>query len=462
MECGSRYVSGAYGLKGMTVDDMKRLLGEVGLSRSGTRQDLCQSIIDGINTGILRIDPDGKIRSIASPTTQSPTQLPMQLPALPPVQLPTQLPPVQLPTQSPMQLPALPTMQLPPVQLPTQLPPIFKPTVQLPPALPPMQFPTVQLPTQSPMQLPTQSPMQFPTQLPKVQLPPTILPPTFQPPTQQRRKIMQHPGTLPADAHPMIIIGHGQYETVPKAPPSYLGGGPSPVNEMIEETVIEGDMDDRQKEYLNYVEFLLQGHVKYDLFAKVFPNYTCERVAIYVNEKQAYAWPSEINLVECIDSKVAAGFSVAISVISPGHATIMWFDARTRTVDRYDSHRSGFDENDRAIQPLIKRLFPEWNYVGNIAKTTAQCVQIARATQRRPGEGKRKTYDWFCQDYTLLYALLRIRGYSFNDASQILVDRRDDILLDIADLMRVLVYQARLTVGKEPIIGLPDVDRILR
>jgi hypothetical protein len=257
----------------------------------------------------------------------------------------------------------------------------------------------------------------------------------------------------------MIAIGHGYYQSAPTAPPSYILQVPSPVKEMIEETVMEGDLDAENKEYLNYVEFLLSGQVKYDLFAKAFPNHTCEKTAVYIQDGQAYAWPNEKAFITCVDSKLAAGHSVAISVVSMGHATMLWFDATNKVIDRYDSHTYGNSYIDTAITVLMKRLYPEYRYAGNVAQGPGQCVQTTREQYKR-SVGIRAA-DWFCQDYALLYALLRIRGYTYEQAGRALVTRKEDIIQDIVDLMQLLVYHARLEAGKPPLITPPDITKIV-
>lgn len=128
--------------------------------------------------------------------------------------------------------------------------------------------------------------------------------------------------------HPMIEIGHGAYKTYPLEPPGQS------YETMIAETISEGRSDNLDKKYLHYTEWLLQGLVKYDLFANAFPDNTCKNVAIYTTSNRAYTWPDDKAFLDCVLPKISTNHSISINVVQPGHATMIWIDNVNKVIDR--------------------------------------------------------------------------------------------------------------------------------
>jgi hypothetical protein len=223
----------------------------------------------------------------------------------------------------------------------------------------------------------------------------------------------------------------------------------SPVETFVQIVIGEQDADIMdEKEYLGYVKYLLNDQSKYDVFSRIFPNNTCSNVSFRMKtetSKSPQISPSEDILLDCIRGKEPQGGSVAVSFSYQNHANMLWFDTTNKIINRYDPQVSGDstgqDIMDDTIRGYFDRVLPEYVYLGNTLESW-QCVQGVR------GEGRTYKSDYYCQDYSLLYAVNRIKGMSHEEAAFALVSRGPDVLVDLAELLRALAYKIRAELGK--------------
>lgn len=97
---------------------------------------------------------------------------------------------------------------------------------------------------------------------------------------------------------------------------------------------------------------------------------------------------------------------------------------------------------DDTIREYLARIFQKYVYLGNTLETW-QCVQGVR------GEGRTFKSHYYCRDYSLLYEINRINGISHEEAAFSLVARGEDVLIDLAELLRALAYKIRAEMGRE-------------
>jgi hypothetical protein len=156
--------------------------------------------------------------------------------------------------------------------------------------------------------------------------------------------------------------------------------------------------------------------------------------------------PGWTALINCIREKELTGGSVAIDFSYENHANTLWFDTSNKIINRYDpavgvnSYQQ--DKMDDTIRLYFQEYFPDYVYLGNTLEKW-QCVQGVR------GEGRTYKGDYYCQDYSLLYAINRIKGMSHEEAAFALVARGEDVLIDLAELLRALAYRIRSEMGKQ-------------
>ncbi|CAH6420040.1 Hypothetical protein HVR_LOCUS1077 [uncultured virus] len=224
----------------------------------------------------------------------------------------------------------------------------------------------------------------------------------------------------------------------------------SPAEMFVDIVIKEQDADIMdEKEYLGYVRYLLNDQAKYDIFSRLFPNNTCGNVLVRMETVTSQApriRPSEDALVNCIRAKETAVGSVAVNFSYQNHANLLWFDTTNKIINRYDPQVSGDergqDTMDDTIRGRFELLFPDYVYLGNTLEDW-QCVQGVRGT------GRIYKSDYYCQDYSLLYAINRINGMSHEEAAFALVARGEDVLIDLAELLRALAYRIRAEMGKQ-------------
>lgn len=223
----------------------------------------------------------------------------------------------------------------------------------------------------------------------------------------------------------------------------------SPVETFVEIVIGEQDADImEEKEYLGYVKYLLNDQSKYDVFTRLFPNNTCPNITFRMETQQSPAptiRPNKDALIRCIRNKETQGGSVAIYFSYQNHANMLWFDTTNKIINRYDPQvagdQAGQSTMDDTIRAYLDEIFPDYVYLGNTLETW-QYVQGVR------GEGRTYKSDYYCQDYSLLYAINRIKGMSHEEAAFALVARGTDVLVDLADLLRALTYKIRAELGK--------------
>jgi hypothetical protein len=325
-------------------------------------------------------------------------------------------------------LPRVPTVQQIPIvpRVPTvpgvpQVPTI--PRVPIVPQVPIIRPPTVPIVPQVPI-----------VQPPTVPIVPQV--PIVRPPTVPMPNAIPSPSPVPMP------------NMIPVQSPQPIEQVHTP-EQFIEMIIREQDADTAQeKEYLGYVRYLLNDESKYDIFSRLFPENTCRGVHFRLESPsipEPNVEPSDDALVECVRAKEAAGKSVAVSFSYENHANMIWFDTINKEINRYDPQVPFDDPDQRKIDNTIRQYleiwFPEYRYLGNSIELF-QCVQGVR------GEGRQYKSDYFCQDYSLLYAINRINGMSHEEAAWALVARGDKVLDDLAELLRGLAYRVRSEIGK--------------
>lgn len=239
---------------------------------------------------------------------------------------------------------------------------------------------------------------------------------------------------IPLKRHPMLEIGHRSYNVHMKPPPSYKIYGETSYENLIADIIKEGQGYSPNNDYLNYVDFVLQGMTKYDAFANSAPYNTCKNTAIYMKQGVAEVWPDKETLLNCLIPKLNQGYSIAINTILPNLPSMIWINPHTKIIDRYDPADIGLID-DQMIKILFYRLLPDYKYIGNQSESLQQCIQYVMNRNRT---------NFFAEDYAILHTLQRIKGYNFEDASQHLLKRQDHIMNDIHALMRVLIHNARI------------------
>ena len=241
----------------------------------------------------------------------------------------------------------------------------------------------------------------------------------------------------------------------------------TPVEQFIETIIFEQDADIAQeKEYLGYVKYLLDADNKYDIFARLHPEFTCENVGIrvaYIGNKGGFQGqegalfygnqygaairitPTQTKMQMCITSAERDKRSIAIYLSYHEHANMIWIDTVNKIINRYDPQVPGTGNEqmwmDDGIRAFFATILPGYEYLGNTQEDFL-CVQAIREI------GRTHKADYFCQDYSLLYAERRAKGMSHEEAAFDLVAKIDDVLLELAELLRRLTYQKRRELGK--------------
>lgn len=223
----------------------------------------------------------------------------------------------------------------------------------------------------------------------------------------------------------------------------------SPAEMFVDIVIAEQDADKMdEKEYLGYVKYLLNDQSKYDIFSRIFPDNTCPGVLFRMETERTRApriVPNERTFIDCVKNKEGKQASIAINFSYQNHANLLWFDTQNKIINRYDPQVAGDAHGqaimDDTIREYLSTKFPEYVYLGNTLETW-QCVQGVR------GEGRTFKSDYYCQDYSLLYAINRINGMSHEEAAFALVARGEDVLIDLAELLRALAYKIRAEMGR--------------
>ncbi len=364
---------------------------------------------------------------ISSPVFLQVKGLPLKLiPVSPVVKLEPISPQVKLVPVSPQVrlVPVTPQIGLVPVSPQVKLIPV-SPQVKLSPVTPPFQVPVKLQPIQpitttQPIEVKIPSPKQEgPEDLTKIQSPTTPI----------------QPGT--------------------------------PVEDFIQTVIFEQDADiAEEKEYQGYTRYLLNAENKFDIFARIHPEFACEKVIIivgYIGNRNGFygqegtvfygngtgagikVRPTDMDLQLCVVNAESVGRSVAIDLSYSGHPNMNWVDTVNKIIDRYDPQAPGWSVDQRNIDRGLTEFFevtlPQYRYIGNELEDF-MCIQGIRDIERiHKG-------DYFCQDYSLLYAERRIRGMNNKEAAFDLVANADNILLELAELLRQLTYKKRLELGK--------------
>ena len=223
----------------------------------------------------------------------------------------------------------------------------------------------------------------------------------------------------------------------------------TPVEDFISLVIKEQDADiAHEKEYLGYVRYLLNADNKYDIFARLYPETTCVSVdvRVEVESRRVLINPDPDDLIDCVYTAANKGKSVGVYLSYHNHANALWFDTAKKEINRYDPQAPGDARDQSIIDDLLRKelaqYFPDYNYLGNTLEDY-MCIQGVREV------GRRYKADYFCQDYSLLYDLRRAKGMSHEDAAWDLVEKRDQVLEELAELLRSLAYKKRQELGKQ-------------
>lgn len=273
--------------------------------------------------------------------------------------------------------------------------------------------------------------------------PKPVVPTVIKPPTVPTKVIL--PTKVPGPTLPINVPVKTTAPIVPITP-----NDDSPTETFVNIIIGEQDADTMdEKEYLGYVRYLLNDQNKYDVFSRLFPENTCGGVRLRMKEMKSPTMnitPNDQSLVSCIHSKEGRKASVAVNFSYENHANLIWFDTENKLVNRYDPQVPGNDPGqdimDDTIRAHLGKILPNYYYIGNTSEFW-QCVQGVHE------QGRTFKGDYYCQDYSLLYAINRIYGLSNQAASFNLVSRGPDILVDLAELLRALAYKIRAEQGKE-------------
>ena len=355
--------------------------------------------------------------------------------------VPTQTTRIPIVPTQPTRIPIVPTQT---TRIPVRIPSPVKPIV------PRIESPVITT------RVPARIPSPAKTTVPTVPTVPTA--PRIQSPTRTTAPVL-----IPsprANQFPRIVSPQRQPNTPvittlnPEDLPTNTGGVQipnidSPVEIFVDTVIAEQNADImEEKEYLGYVRYLLNDQSKYNIFSRLFPGSTCPNVTVRMETERSPSpniTPSDNALVRCIHTKETAGGSVAVNFSYQNHANLLWFDTDNKIINRYDPQVAGDEYGqsimDDTIRTKFELLLPEYIYLGNTLETW-QCVQGVR------GAGRTFKSDYYCQDYSLLYAINRIRGMSHEEAAFALVARGEDVLIDLAELLRALAYRIRSEMGK--------------
>lgn len=355
--------------------------------------------------------------------------------------------PIVIPTVTvPKQTVATPTIPKPVVTKPV-IPVITKPVIPVPTTTR-LAIPTVIV--RPPVIVPTITRIPVPTVIVRPPVLPPVLPTTPKPviPTVLKPPVIPvkiAPATMVPKPTLPINVPKAQKINIPIAP-----NDDSPTETFVNIVIGEQDADTMdEKEYLGYVRYLLNDQNKYDVFSRLFPDNTCGGVRLRMEKTTSPTMkitPNDQSLVSCIHSKEGQKASVAVNFSYENHANLIWFDTENKLINRYDPQVPGNDPGqdimDDTIRAHLGKILPDYYYIGNTSEYW-QCVQGVRE------QGRTFKGDYYCQDYSLLYAINRIYGLSNQAASFNLVSRGPDILVDLAELLRALAYKIRAEQGKE-------------
>lgn len=257
---------------------------------------------------------------------------------------------------------------------------------------------------------------------------------------------------------------------------------PLEIETLINKIIQTEDSDVLNPQFSHLVKQLFNNELKYNMFAKMYPDFACYDMFIRlenIGTYQAYlTHPSKYsgtwcgsdeagaevivysgpqNLWMCIsesscrrrqpgdellaetrlrdilnpEGRKTCG-NLAIYLSYKNHAGMIWIDKQGNVINRFDPYFISKDPDQRAIDNALGGFFDEFlpncQYLGNTL-TESETVQRIRSQSR-------KHSDNFCQDYGILYAIRRAQGMSHDQAARHMVQMKSFILEDVKQLMR--------------------------
>lgn len=274
---------------------------------------------------------------------------------------------------------------------------------------------------------------------------------------------------------------------------------PPKIETLIRQVMSSHQQGMSQQKYADLVYNLLEGELKYNLFAKLYPDYACYDMFIRLENIGSYQdyldFPSKFNgkwyggdhgseviiyhgpkrFMNCIENvncgrkqpgvntftqsannsligrimklgREAQCGSLAVYLSYFDHAGMIWIDRENLVINRYDPYycwsnsknnkNQGYEEDqmviDYALGDFFGELLPGYRYYGNTLDMN-KCIQAVKT-------GNKQYSDYFCQDYSILYAIRRIHGMSHEEAAADLVRGKDLVIREIEELLRTLIY----------------------
>lgn len=256
---------------------------------------------------------------------------------------------------------------------------------------------------------------------------------------------------------------------------------PKEIEVLIDKIIQTEDSDVLNPQFSHLVKQLLDNELKYNMFAKMYPDHACydmfirlENIGTYSSyqlhpskysgswcgtdnagaEVIVYSGPhnlwmcisessckrrqpgdellAETRLRDILNPKRKTCGNLAIYLSYKNHAGMIWIDKQGKVINRFDPYFTSRDSDQRAIDEALAHFFeeflPNFEYLGNTL-SESETVQRIRSNSR-------KHSDNFCQDYGILYAIRRVCGMSHLEAARHMVDAKSYILEDVKQLMR--------------------------
>ena len=223
-----------------------------------------------------------------------------------------------------------------------------------------------------------------------------------------------------------VVIHH------PSHSPTDYGETPKKFADKI---IVEQDSDQLQKEYLGYVRYLIGDMTKYDVFSLMYPFSTIRGARFHIEKSEVTYSLNPLLLGSQMETS-QGGFGVMLTY--DNNANMLWFQGKE--IWRYEPYAIANTEKqveiDRMLELYFKAYIPGAKYYPHTL-SPEQCVQYVR------GIGRKYNAEYFCQDYSLLYTINRIKGLSHVASAVQLVSRGDLIHDDLHTLLMDLAVTYR-------------------
>lgn len=186
--------------------------------------------------------------------------------------------------------------------------------------------------------------------------------------------------------------------------------------------------------YYTWLEAVLKGQDKVIIFARLHPENICAE-DIYLDVDSSKVIVRKNLLITCVKQAEISGKSIGVILGYREHCNILWFNTKEKTIDRFEpqiprGYRDQKDIDD-LIRVFLRDYFPNYVYMGN--------VQDADMCPQRIRRKLRISSDAFCSEYSMLYAIRRIRGMSHLEAIFDLIQKINTIPNEVEKLLLSLI-----------------------